>query len=241
MTLPKIDLPTFTLAIPSIGITSVKARPFTVKEEKLLLMASESEDVNEVIDTTLQVLNNCILEENFDVTKLPFFDIDYLFIALRAKSISESIEVQFTCNAIVNNERCGTVFPANIDIANVIVVKADIPAEIDIGEGRRVTMRYPTYSEMKRLAESEQTIDKKIRLVAMCIDTVYDKDTVYSKKDYTQSDLMEFVETMSENTFKKLENFVDNFPSFVVLADANCTKCGFRHTLRYTDFERFFT
>ena len=240
MALPKIDVPTFDLTLPSSGNT-IKARPFLVKEEKLLLMASESKDVNEVINATTQVINNCIIDDDVNVEKLPFFDIDYLFIALRAKSIGENIEVQFTCNNVVDSELCNHIFPAIIDISNCVIVKDNDVDDIKVSGGKGVKLKYPTYRQMKIITNDEMSADKKIKLIASCIDYIYDKEQIYPAKDHTKEELIEFIESMTENNFKKLESFVDNLPSFAVHAEATCNKCNFEHKLRYTNFERFFT
>ena len=109
MALPKISVPTYDLTIPSTK-EKIKVRPFSVKEEKLLLIALESENMGEIASTVKQVINNCIIKGEVDVDKLPFFDIDYMFIFLRAKSIGESVEVKMTCNNVVDGEKCGEIF-----------------------------------------------------------------------------------------------------------------------------------
>ena len=156
--LPKLDLPTYELTIPSTQ-RKIKIRPFTVKEEKLLLMAAESQDVNDVITNTIQVLNNCILEEDFDVSKLPYFDIDYLFIGLRAKSVSENIEVKFTCNNETDEGRCGNIFSSTVDISNAILLNRHESMTIEIGGGKKVIMKYPTYAIVKRLSENPTVVE----------------------------------------------------------------------------------
>ena len=118
MALPKIDLPTFELKLPSTGKT-VMVRPFSVKEEKLLLMAVEAGKADDVITTVKQIINNCILEGDFDINTAPFFDVDYVFIFLRAKSIGEAVDVNMTCNNVLESgEKCGHKFPTTIDISN---------------------------------------------------------------------------------------------------------------------------
>ena len=116
MALPKISVPTYELIIPS-SKTKLKVRPFSVKEEKLLLIALESESMVDIANTVKQVINNCIISGEVDVDKLPFFDIDYMFIFLRAKSIGDSVEVKMTCNNIVDGEKCGEKFNADMDIS----------------------------------------------------------------------------------------------------------------------------
>ena len=104
--LPKIDVPIYNVKLPSTG-QELSVRPFLVKEEKMLLMAVKSDDAQEIIRTTKQVINNCIVSPEIDVDTLPFFDIDYLFIALRAKSVGESIDVNFICQSEVDGDKCG--------------------------------------------------------------------------------------------------------------------------------------
>jgi hypothetical protein len=240
MPLPKIDLPTYTLKIPSNG-KEVTIRPFLVKEEKLILMALESKDQNEIINTTKQIINNCIVEGDVNVDTLPFFDVDYLFIALRAKSVGESIEIKFTCNNIVDGNRCGAIFPATIDISNCeIVTNPDIFKDIRLSGTILVKMKYPSYSAMKVITTDEDDVTKKVKMIANSIDIIQDKDKVYTNKDFSKEELIAFVEGLTHDQFKKLETFVDNYPSFVITSEAKCSKCGFDHKLRYNEFTSFF-
>lgn len=235
-----IDLPTYDLKIPSTG-QYVKIRPFTVKEEKLLLMAAESNDGNDIINTTRQVVQGCILSEDVNVDKLPFFDVDYLFIALRAKSIGESIEVKFTCNNLVDGQKCGSIFPAKIDITNSKIIKNDlISKNIDLGKNIKVKMKYPGYSVIKALVGSDKNIDKQIHLIANSIEYISDKDKVYTTKDITHDEILKFVEGLTREQYDKLKVFVNNFPSFVITTEAVCPKCGFHHNLEYKEFISFF-
>lgn len=237
--LPKINLPTYEIKLPSNG-KIINFRPFVVKEEKLLLMALESGDENEIIKTTKQIVNNCVLGD-IDVDKLPFFDIDYIFIALRAKSVGESIEIKFTCNNVIPNtsNMCGTVFPANIDIVNCKIIKDDnIKDTIYLTGTMYVKMKYPSYTTMRTIFNDFE--DSNINMMAECIDMVVDGDTVYTKKDYTKEELYDFIDNLSQQQYKKLEQFINNFPSFVITSDATCPKCNFNHKLEYDDFTSFF-
>lgn len=238
--LPKIDVPIYDLTIPSTG-QEIKVRPFNVKEEKLLFMAVEAGDAEEIVKTVKQVINNCILNNDVVIDRLPFFDIDYMFIFLRAKSIGESVEVNMTCNnELENGLRCGNVFEADMDIAKVDIIKDDtINDDIKLDRNKGVKMKYPTYSLMKHL-ESVAPIDKKTVIIVNSIDRIYDEKGMYSAKDYTKEQLTEFVEGLTEENYKKLEKYIDNFPTFAVRLDATCPKCGFEHHVRYTDFTDFF-
>ncbi len=240
MSLPKIDLPVYELKLPSNGKV-VRVRPFLVKEEKLLLMAVESQDEREIINVTKQVINNCLIDSDIDLDNLPFFDVDYLFIALRAKSVGESIEVKFTCNNTHENQKCGHIFPAHIDISNCEIIKdSSIPMMINIGKGYMIKMKYPNYITMKIILDDDAVLDKKLRIVSACIDSIIKGDEVFTTKDKTKEELIEFVESLTQQQFKLLEVFVDNFPTFIVRAKAKCSKCGFDHSLEYSEFASFF-
>jgi len=238
--LPRISYPIYELKLPSDGRT-IKVRPFLVKEEKLLLMAVESNDENEIINTTKQIINNCIVEGKINVDTLPFFDIDYLFIALRAKSVGESIEVKFTCNNIVDSVKCGNIFLANIDISNCgVVTDPTVTNPITLGNNMTIKMKYPNYATMKNILSKDNVLNKKVNIIVESIEYIQNGENLYTLKDMTKEELKEFVEGLTQNQFKLVEKFVDNFPYFVVLAEAKCNKCGFWHKLQYKEFTSFF-
>lgn len=240
MALPKIDVPTYDVSLPSSGKT-IKIRPFLVKEEKLLLMAVESKDNENIIKTTKQVINNCIVSGDIDVEKLPFFDIDYLFIALRAKSIGEKLEMSYTCNNDTPQGRCGGVFQADIDISNCVIEKNEnITLDVQLTNTLSVKMKYPTYSIMKAIMGNETILEKKIRVICSCVDRIVNGDKVYTNKDFSKEELKAFIEGLTQDQYKKLEQFVDNLPTFFISATTKCPKCQFEHNIRYTDFTRFF-
>lgn len=240
MPLPKIDMPVYDMVIPSSGET-IKVRPFNVKEEKLLLIAMESQNVDEIINTVKQVINNCIVSGDANVDKLPFFDIDYMFIFLRAKSLGDKVEISMTCHNVVDNEQCGNKFKSNIDISKVDIIRAEgVSDTIDLGGGKGVKMKHPTYATMKRI-EMKSEIDEKTNIIINSIDQIFDQDGIYPARDHSKEELREFVESLTEENYKKLEFFVDTSPSFAVILEEDCNKCGFHHRVRYTDFYDFFT
>jgi len=199
MTLPKISVPTYELTIPSSGQT-IKVRPFTVKEEKLLLIAIESGNEEEIISTVKQVINNCILNNDVDIDKLPFFDVDYMFIFLRAKSVGDTVTVNLTCNALVDGEPCNNRFPTEMDISNIEVIKDEtIESDIRLDGVSGVKMRYPGYNVMKFIEKTGTEIDQKTSVIVNSIDYIYDKKGMYSYKDYTKEELKEFVEGLTED------------------------------------------
>lgn len=240
--LPKIDVPVYTVTIPSSKKT-IKVRPFNVKEEKLLLMAAESKSGEEIVNTVKQVINNCIISGSFDVDKAPFFDVDFLFIFLRAKSIGESVDINLTCRNILVNEdgrSCDHTFETKMDIANnEIIYNEDITDDIKLDKTSGVKMKYPNYSLIKQLDDTPDN-EKKTKIIMNSIEHIYDKKGVYSAKDYSSKELKDFIEGLTEENYKKLENYIDNFPSFLVKIEADCPKCGFHHVVRYADFLDFF-
>ena len=241
MTLPKIDVPIYDVVLPSDGRT-VQIRPFLVKEEKMLLMAVESQDNINNIRTTQQVITNCIVSDDIDVEKLPFFDIDYLFIALRAKSIGEKIEMSYTCNnALPDGSKCGGVFETDIDISHCVVDKnPDIDMKVNLGNNLMIMMKYPSYSIMKSIMGNETVLEKKIRVICSCVDKIVNGEKVYTTKDFSKEDLTAFIEGLTQEQYKKLEVFVDNLPTFHIESKGVCPKCKYDHSIKYTDFTRFF-
>jgi hypothetical protein len=239
MPLPKIDVPIYELKVPSTG-KIIKVRPFTVKEEKLLFMALEANKMDDVVATVKQVINNCIVDGDIDIEKMPFFDVDFIFIYLRAKSIGEKVEIRLTCNNVVEDRVCGHVFNTDLDINNSEIVYAeDITNDIKLDSNKGVKMKYPGYSVVKNI-ESASPVDQRTILIVNSIEYIYDGKTMHSAKDYSKDELKKFVEDLTEENYNKMAKFVDNFPVFVVTMDATCSKCGFHHHVRYSDFYDFF-
>jgi hypothetical protein len=238
--LPKIDLPMYELKLPSSGKT-VTFRPFLVKEEKLLLMAVKSDDPNEIINTTKQVINNCLINSDINLDTIPFFDIDCLFIALRAKSVGESIDVNYVCQNKVDDQKCGGQFPVKIDISNVTVdKKAEIGSEIKFNDKLIFYMKYPNYSVIRLLNTDDDSLEKKIKIIAASVEKIFANEQYYTSKDLSPKELQDFIEGLTQEQFNKLADYIANFPTFFVKAEGVCPKCGKNHTVRYKDFMRFF-
>lgn len=238
--LPKIDVPTYTIKVPSTG-KEIRVRPFSVKEEKLLFMAVEGGKLSDMIDTAKQIISNCIISGDFNVDKAPFFDVDFLFIFLRAKSIGESVEVNLTCNNdLEDGRRCGHTFPTQMDISNhEIIFNERLSNDVKLDASSGVKLKYPGYAIIKMLDDTPD-IEKKTKIIINSIEHIYDKKGVYSAKDYSSKELQDFVEGLTEEKYKKLEEWVDGFPTFVVKLETDCPKCGFHHVVRYSDFADFF-
>ena len=238
--LPNIDVPTYDIKLPSNGQT-ITVRPFLVKEEKILLMAVKSDDAQEIIKATMQVINNCIISPEIKIETLPFFDIDYMFIALRAKSIGESIDVNFLCKNDVEGNKCGGRFVVPIDISNVAVENNDkTQLDIKFHDDLIFKMKYPPYSAMKQIDEKAGQLDSKIQIIMACVDKIFTKGQYFTNKDFTPAELQNFIEGLTQQQFSVLEKFIANFPSFYAFGSGKCLKCGKEHSVRYKDFINFF-
>jgi len=242
--LPKIDVPVFSINLISTG-KEIKFRPFTVKEEKLFLMANESNDLKTVIDTTKQVLNNCIISE-VDIDKLPVFDIEYLFLNIRARSVSEIINLNYKCNNDIKNEedegthKCGHTVKIDVNILD-IKPKTDAKQEtkIQITDKVGMVMKYPNFDTLKKYENVNQA-DVIMKLTSDCIEYIYDDDQIFYAKDTPEEELIEFIEGMQSRDLEKIKNFFDNMPKISKDLDFKCGKCGHEETITVEGLESFF-
>jgi hypothetical protein len=179
---------------------------------------------------------------NLDLEKLPFFDIDYLFIALRAKSVGEKVEVNYKCNnSSAEGQSCNNLFTVDVDISKCdIEQKPDISDTIQLTKTLSVKMKYPSYSIMKMITGNESKMEKKIRIIMSCVDRIVDGDKIFTSKDFSKEELQGFIENLTQEQYKKMEYYIENFPEFYIKANGVCNKCGTKHDVRYKDFTRFF-
>lgn len=235
-------LPQFELKLPS-SEEVLTVRPFTVAEEKLLLIAKEANSEQAVVDATKQVVANCVISPKINIEKMPFFDVNYLFIALRAKSIGETMPMTFICSAKEKDSDliCHAPMEAEINVESVVLRKdPDVHTEIKIPGGFTVYMAYPSYTVMKTLGDAT-VIEKKVKLIASCVERLVDKNRVLTAgKDFTPGEMIKWVEGLTRAQFEKLEYFIDNQPDFYFEVNTKCPKCGTDHKIVYTDFEAFF-
>jgi hypothetical protein len=242
--LPKIDVPVFSINLISTG-KEVKFRPFTVKEEKLFLMANESNDLKTVVDTTKQVLNNCIISD-IDVDKLPVFDIEYLFLNIRARSVSEIINLNYKCNNDIKNEegddthKCNHTVRIDVNILD-IKPKNDVKQDtkIQITDKVGMVMKYPNFDTVQKYGNGNQA-DIIMKLTADCIEYIYDDDQIYYAKDTPEEELIDFIEGMQSKDLEKIKNFFDNMPKISKELDFKCDKCHYEEKITVEGLESFF-
>jgi hypothetical protein len=240
MNLPTLTLPTFKVKLPSDGKT-YKFRPFLVKEEKLLLIAAQSKEASEIISTTKQIISSCCLSPELNINDLPFFDMDYLFVILRSKSIGETIDINLTCNHLKEDgTKCGTVFPAVIDTSKIEVVKNKVENKILLTDTVGVQLKYPKYSAMKTYMSEMDPYTRKMKIIYGSVDYLFDSEKVYSSKDFTTEDFDAFFDQLTTQQVSKLDEWIENLPYFQISLDVHCPKCNYEHKLKYKDFSSFF-
>jgi citrate lyase gamma subunit len=210
MPLPKISTPTYELELPSTG-QKIKYRPFLVKEEKLLVIALESEDTKQITNAIKTVIKNCIETKGVKVEALPTFDIEYLFLNIRGKSVGEEIEVNIICP-----DDGETQVPVKISVDDIQVQKnPDHNKQIKLDDSIMMEMKYPSLDQFIKSnfdLSSDSTMDQSFELISSCIDKIYTEDEVWSTADVTKKELMEFLDQMNSTQFKEIERFFETMP-----------------------------
>ena len=211
MPLPKISTPTFELELPSNG-KKIKYRPFLVREEKILIMALESEDMKQISSAIVQILSDCILTKTTKVQELSTFDIEYLFLNVRAKSVGESVEVNITCP---DDEE--TQVKMEIDIDTIKVQKNPEHTNIiKLDDNLSMKLKYPSLDQFVEnnfeLNENETDVDKSLSMITSCIDIIYDAEDSWNASDSSKKELDEFIEQLNTKQFKEIEKFFTTMP-----------------------------
>lgn len=246
MGLPKVAVPEYSLILPSNG-KEIKYRPFLVKEEKLLLIAMESEDENQILNSTKNVIENCVFGD-IEVDKLPTFDIEYIFLWLRARSKGEVIELKYKCPT------CTGQIPISFNVEDIKIKKHDNHnTKIEINDTLGVVMKYPNLNSVPSDREENDTdIDVLLKTILKSIEYIYDNDSMYSSKDYTENEMQDFLESLNDKQFKAIADFFETMPKIshtVTLECKNRTKgegkkkdkvCGYTEELVLEGLQSFF-
>ena len=210
MPLPKISTPTYELELPSTGKT-LKYRPFLVREEKLLVLALESEDTKEITTAIKTVIKACILSRGIKVETLPTFDIEYLFLNIRGKSVGEEVEVNIACPDEEN-----TYVPVKINIDDIKVKKdKGHTSKIQVDDSIMMEMKYPSLDEFVKSNfdfNEDNQMDQSFELIATCINQIYTAEENWVVSDCTKKEIKEFLESMNSSQFKEIENFFTTMP-----------------------------
>lgn len=210
MPLPKISVPSYTLEIPSLK-KEVKYRPFLVKEEKILIIAMESEDTKQIAEAVKTVISNCILSRGIKVDNLSTFDIEYLFLNIRGKSVGESVDVLITCP-----DDGTTQVPVSINLDDIkVTVSDDHTRDIKLDDNMILRMKYPSMDEfIKNNFNNDMNIsvDDTFDMICSCIEQIYNEEESWSSSDCTKKELTEFLEGLTTNQFKQIESFFETMP-----------------------------
>ena len=210
MPLPKISTPTYELELPSTGET-IRYRPFLVKEEKLLVIALESEDTKQITTAIKTVIKNCILTKNVKVESLPTFDIEYLFLNIRGKSVGEELEVNIICP-----DDGETQVPVKINLDDIQVQKNDEHSNrIKLDDSIMMEMKYPSLDQFIKNNfdfADKNAMDQSFDLIASCIDKIFTEEEVWTAGDVTKKEMADFLESMNSSQFKYIEKFFETMP-----------------------------
>ena len=210
MPLPKIATPTYELVLPSTDQT-IQFRPFLVKEEKLLVLALESEDNKQITTAIKSVLKNCVLTKGIKVEQLPTFDIEFLFLNIRGKSVGEELEVNIVCP-----DDGTTQVTVDINLDDIQVQKnEEHNKQIKLDDNLMMEMKYPSLDQFIKnnfdFNEKNQ-MDQSFQLIASCIDKIYTEDEVWATADCTKKEVNDFLEQMNSSQFKQIETFFETMP-----------------------------
>ena len=245
MALPKIDVPIYETKLISSGKT-IKYRPFLVKEQKLFLMAAQAQDEKETIDVVKQVLNNCIISD-VDVDDLPTFDLEHLFMQLRARSVGEIVNLKYNCNNTVTDEKgetksCGALIKFDLNILDIKpIIDEKHTSKIKINDKLGIVMKYPT---LRLIGNTKNLLDEEFEtildIITNCIDYIYDEEQMYYAKDSTKEELVEFIESMEQTDLEKIQLFFTTMPKIAKELDFKCNKCEYEEKITVQGIQNFF-
>lgn len=234
MSLPKINHPTFTVDIPSTG-KKLRLRPFLVREEKILLLAQTSDDPADVSDAIKQVINNCAMDD-INIDSFTTFDLEYVFLKLRAKSVGNIIDMKYT-DPIDNN-----VYDVQINLDDVKLLRdPNHTNKITITKDTGIILRYPKAEMADTLKNAQSELDLLFAVIKYCIESVYDSEQVYQMSDYSDEDIDSFINDMSVETFQKIQKFFETLPRLHYEVKYNLIDSGEERVIVLKNLTDFFT
>lgn len=238
MALPMSAQPTFNMVIPSTGKT-VRFRPFVVKEEKALLIAQQSEDPAVMVDTLKSVFTS-VIQDKIDVDKLAIFDIEYMFLQIRGKSVGETIDLLFSCDEDhgEQNEKARSKVVINVSDLQVSKPK-EHTNKIDLFGKVGIIMKYPSLDLSDTLKDASD-IEDVFNLVASCIDIIYDGDEVHYAHETKKEELLQFLNNLTSEQFAKIQQFFETMPKISTTVEYKCPICGKHHEKVLEGLQNFF-
>ena len=237
MALPKVNTAKYEMVIPSTGL-AVKYRPYLVAEEKILMIAMESGDQKQILNAIRDVINACV-EGDFNTDDLGMFDIETIFLNLRAKSVGEGIDVNIECQ----QEGCNESIQQHINVEDIKLPVVDEDRKIiQITPEIGITLKYPSFEDIKALGEDDmENIEGIMKLVKVCLDTIFTEDEVFEASSHSEKDLDEFLGNLSSDQFVKINEFFVDMPSLVYNLKFDCGKCNGANDIELRGVQSFFT
>ena len=236
MALPKIDVPRYPVVLPSTG-ESYTMRPYLVKEEKVLLLALESQDPAQIALAVRNLITGCI-DDNLNLDECPSFDIESLFLALSGISVGETIPLNPKCQA----EGCEELHSVEINIKDITLKDYDPNAHIiKLTDSVGITMRYPSLEIINEVGVDKfDSIDGIMELVVGCVKTIFDNDNVYDGNNESKQEITDFIESLTSEQFKKVQEFFSNTPALEYNLEFDCDKCEHHNNLELRGLSSFF-
>lgn len=239
MTLPKIDLPIYNLQLKTSD-KNIKFRPFVVKEERILMMALESNDFETIMQAIKQVINNCVLDE-IEIDDLPLFELEHLFLNIRARSVGENVDLSYICqNQIEENVRCNNEMIVSVDLLKVDLETPKVETVLKVTDNIGIKLKYPTISVSKAIMEGGNDIDVVVKIIENCTEFLFDTEQAYKVEDMQPGEFNEFIENLTREQFESLKSFFDNLPSIKYDTQVVCGKCGKEHKIHLEGLLDFF-
>ena len=233
MALPKINVATYELNLPSSN-EIVKFRPFLVKEEKILLMAMESEETNDMMNAIKQIISNCVISSKLKVEELPLFDLEYMFIKLRAKSVGEKTKIGMKCL------ECDTSTEVEVNLDEVEVIKGENhDPKIQLTDEIGVVMKYPKLNIMENIGDINN-VEDGFAVLRKSIEMIFTGDEVYEAKDHSEKELDDFLNSLTRSQFQKIQDFFEGMPKLKKEIKWNCTKCESEREVTLEGMNAFF-
>lgn len=240
MALPKIDTPVYDLELP-LSKKQIRFRPFLIKEQKNLMMAMEADDKETIERNIRQVLTNCTLTEGIDVDKLPVLDVEYYFLQLRARSVGEIVENKYVCTNDFEGGKCNNKMTAEFNLLDIKVeLDSEHKDEIKINDKIVIKMKYPEFALVEKLSKKESAVDIAFEVMVDSIEWIFDGEQYYNANETDRNELMQFIESLNQDQFGKLEDFFNHLPKMRKTVEMKCSKCGFDHTFSMEGLESFF-
>lgn len=219
MALPKLSTPKYMTKVPSTG-KEVEFRPYQVKEEKMLMMAAESQDERQIIGAMKDLITACTFGA-LDINKLTMFDLEYVFVKLRSKSVGETTTVGMTCT------ECNEKTDIKVSLEEVEVnVDKNLDSKIELSDGVGVTMRYPGINDMMDIGGEQTDVDKMMSMIRASIDTIYTSEEVFNIKEQSSTEVDEFIDSLTSKQFSKIREYLEKMPTAQMNIEYECEHCN---------------